>query len=147
MFHRWHFFPLLVPSSNMPIFSGFLFCLTFELLKTCQNLKSFCYSFVILIIFQLLLLTLFSIGIFLAAYGWWWEGGGGGGGQKGLHLNLSHISNNYEFWHRYTLPKEESKNIWLTWHPLSSADISIFSPEIRKFCYIREYRYILHFDT
>ena len=31
-------------------------------------------------------------------------------------------------------------------HPLSSADISIFSPEIRKFCYIK-YRYILHFDT
>ena len=31
-------------------------------------------------------------------------------------------------------------------HPLSSADISIFSTEISKFCYIMEYRYRLHFD-
>ena len=26
-------------------------------------------------------------------------------------------------------------------------DISIFSPEISKFCYIKKYRYRLHFDT
>ena len=32
-------------------------------------------------------------------------------------------------------------------HPLSSADISIFSPEISKFCYIKKYRYRLHFGT
>ena len=32
-------------------------------------------------------------------------------------------------------------------HPLNSADISIFSPEISKFCYIKKYRYRLHFDT
>ena len=32
-------------------------------------------------------------------------------------------------------------------HPLSSADISIFSSEISKYCYIRTYRYRLHFDT
>ena len=32
-------------------------------------------------------------------------------------------------------------------HPLSSADIIIFSPEIRKFYYIKKYRYGLHFDT
>ena len=31
--------------------------------------------------------------------------------------------------------------------PLSSAEISIFSPEISKFCYIKKYRYRLHFDT
>ena len=31
--------------------------------------------------------------------------------------------------------------------PLSSADISIFSQEIRKFCYIKKYRYRLAFDT
>ena len=30
-------------------------------------------------------------------------------------------------------------------HPLASADISIFSPEISKFCYIKKYRYRLHF--
>ena len=32
-------------------------------------------------------------------------------------------------------------------HPLSSADISNFSPEISKFCYIKKYRYRLYFDT
>ena len=32
-------------------------------------------------------------------------------------------------------------------HSLSAADITIFSPEIRKFCYIKKYRYRLHFDT
>ena len=32
-------------------------------------------------------------------------------------------------------------------HLLSSADISIFSLEISKFCYIKKYRYRLHFDT
>ena len=32
-------------------------------------------------------------------------------------------------------------------HPLSSVDISIYSPEISKFCYIKKYRYRLHFDT
>ena len=32
-------------------------------------------------------------------------------------------------------------------HTLSSADISIFSPEISKFCYIKKYRYILYFST
>ena len=32
-------------------------------------------------------------------------------------------------------------------HPLSSAGISTFSPEITKFCSINKYRYRLHFDT
>ena len=31
-------------------------------------------------------------------------------------------------------------------HPLSSADISIFLPEISKFCYIKKYRYRFHLD-
>ena len=30
---------------------------------------------------------------------------------------------------------------------LSSNDISIFSPEISKFCYMKKYRYRLHIDT
>ena len=30
-------------------------------------------------------------------------------------------------------------------HPLSSADISIFIPEISKVCYIKKYRYRLDF--
>ena len=32
-------------------------------------------------------------------------------------------------------------------HPLKSADISIFSLEISKFCSVKKYRYRLHFDT
>ena len=32
-------------------------------------------------------------------------------------------------------------------HLLSSADISIFLPEISKFCYIKKYRYRFHLDT
>ena len=32
-------------------------------------------------------------------------------------------------------------------HPLSSADISNFSLEISKFCYIKKYMHRLHFDT
>ena len=30
--------------------------------------------------------------------------------------NLSYISYNDETWHSYTLPKEDPKNIWITWH-------------------------------
>ena len=32
-------------------------------------------------------------------------------------------------------------------HPLNSANISIFSPEISKFCYIKKCTYRLDFDT
>ena len=32
-------------------------------------------------------------------------------------------------------------------HPVISFDISIFLPEISKFCYIKKYRYRLHFNT
>ena len=31
-------------------------------------------------------------------------------------------------------------------YPLSSADISIFSSQISKFCYVRKYKYTLHFE-
>ena len=31
--------------------------------------------------------------------------------------------------------------------PLEFADVSIFSPEISKFCYLKKYRYRLYFDT
>ena len=48
----------------------------------------------------------------------------------------------------YTLPKEDPKKyINHVTHHLSSADISIFSPEIIKFCFIKKYRYRLYFDT
>ena len=32
-------------------------------------------------------------------------------------------------------------------HPMCPADISNFSPEISKFCYIKKYMHRLHFDT
>ena len=37
--------------------------------------------------------------------------------------------------------------IWKHMNPLSSADISIDSLEISKFCYIKKYRHRLHFGT
>ena len=43
-------------------------------------------------------------------------------------------------------PKKIQKYMNHVTHPLSSADISIFSPEISKFCYIKKYRYRLYFD-
>ena len=57
-----------------------------------------------------LLLTLFRMGLFEAAHGWVRE-------TKSppppphLSKNLSHISDNDETWHSYTLPKEDSNNI------------------------------------
>ena len=44
------------------------------------------------------------MGILGAAHGW--------GGKN----NLSHISYNDETWHSYSLPKEDSKTISVTWH-------------------------------
>ena len=50
------------------------------------------------------LLTLFSMGLFGAAYRWGWG--------RALPLeNLSHVSYIDETWHSYTLPKENPKNI------------------------------------
>ena len=52
------------------------------------------------------------MGLFGAAQGWM----GGMCGQKGLPLpkNLSHIFHRNETGHKYTLPKEDPKNIWIT---------------------------------
>ena len=47
----------------------------------------------------------------------------------------------------YTLPKEGPKNIEITSHTLSSVDISIFTPEISNFGYIKKFRYRLHCNT
>ena len=94
-------------------------------------------------------LNLFRIGFSEAAHGWV-------GCAKG-----SPVPKNC---HRLTVPKNCHLKWWnlvqlyLTWrrskkymsnmkHPLSSADISVSSPEIRKFCYIKKYRYRVEFDT
>ena len=47
----------------------------------------------------------------------------------------------------YTWPKEDQKNIWTRYAPLQFWWHQHFSLEITIFCYIRKYRYILHFDT
>ena len=43
-------------------------------------------------------------------------------------------------------PKKIQKIMNYVTHQLSSADISIFSPDFSKFCYIKKDRYRLHFD-
>ena len=61
--------------------------------------------------------------------------------------NLSHIFYNDETWQLYLTQRRSKKYMNHVTHPLSSADISIFSSEISKFCYIMKYRYRLYFDT
>ena len=39
------------------------------------------------------------------------------------------------------------KNMNHVTHPLKSADIDTFLTKISKFCYVKKYRYRLHFDT
>ena len=65
-------------------------------------------------------LTLFRMGLFKAAHGW--------GRQKGFP-SVKSVTHILQQW-----------NLAQT-HPLSSADISIFSREISKLCYIEIYRY------
>ena len=65
-------------------------------------------------------------------------------GQKGHHLqNLSHISYKDEPWQSYTLPKADPKNIWNRLH----TSWVLLTSKIRKFLYIKEYTYRLHFNT
>ena len=71
-----------------------------------------------------------------------------GGAKSSSPENLSHISYKYEIRHNYTLRKKNQKKYMNhVTQPLSSADISIFSLEITKFCYIRKYIYRLEFRT
>ena len=56
-------------------------------------------------------------------------------------LNLSHISYNDETWYNFTLPKEDPKKYMNhVAHPMSSADVSIFSLELGKLWYIKKHR-------
>ena len=70
-----------------------------------------------------------------------------GGGKKTPSLKSVTKSDNNETCYSYTLPKEYPEYMNHVTHPLSSVDISIFSPEIRKFWYIKKYRHRLHIDT
>ena len=66
-----------------------------------------------------------------------------GRGQKGpLFLKLfTHTLQWWNFAHLYLNQRRSKKSINHVTHPISSADISIFSPEIDKFCYIKKCRY------
>ena len=63
--------------------------------------------------------------------------GGGGRAKRPRSQNLPDTFYKCETWHSYTLPKEDPKKYMNhVTHSLSSADISIFSVQISKFCYI-----------
>ena len=74
----------------------------------------------------------------------------GGGGKKPLPPYLKAVIDILQWWNLaqlYLIFKRSSKYMIHVTHPLSSADISNFSPEISKFCYIKKYMYRLHLDT
>ena len=83
------------------------------------------------------------MGLFGAAHGW-------GEGQKDSNP-LPKICHTYPVVMKLgtVIPylKKIKKNMNHVTHPLISADISSFSLKIRKLCYIKKYRYRLHFDT
>ena len=55
--------------------------------------------------------------------------------------SVRHILQLWNFAQSYLTLSESKKIMNHVTHPLSSADISIFSLEISKFCYIKKYRY------
>ena len=70
-------------------------------------------------------------------------------GQKCPHsLNsFTHILQLWNLAELYLTKRRSKKYMNHVTHSLSSADISIFSPEISKFCYINKYKYRLYFET
>ena len=62
-------------------------------------------------------------------------------------ITPSHILQWWNLAQLYLSQRGSKKYINHVTHHLSSADISIFSLEISKFCYIKKYRYRFHFDT
>ena len=73
-----------------------------------------------------------------------------GGGSKKAPLSLKSAIHILQWWklaHLYLTQRRSKKYMNHVTHPLSSAGISIFSPEISKFCYIKKYRHRLHFGT
>ena len=72
------------------------------------------------------------------------------GGGKKAPPSLKSVTHTLQWWNLaqlYLTQRRSKKYMNHVTHPLSSADISIFSPEISKFCYIKKYRYRLHFNT
>ena len=87
-------------------------------------------------------LTLFRMGIFGAAHGW--------GPERPLPP-LPKICHTYPSMVKLGTVIPYLKKIQKIYKScdisLSSTDISIFSTEISKFCYIKKYRYKMHFGT
>ena len=89
----------------------------------------------------LFFMALFRMGYFGAAHGWrWWA----------KRHPFTKICHTYPAMIKlgtviaYLELTTEMKHVV---HPLNSADISIFSSGIVNFCYIKKYRYRLHFNT
>ena len=75
---------------------------------------------------------------------------GGWGVAKSPSPYLKSVIDILQWWslaQLYLTLKGCKKYANLVTHLLSSADISNFSPEISRFCYIKKYMYRLHFDT
>ena len=83
----------------------------------------------------------------MAAHGWGWCWCCGGGTKASLfpkicHTYLTMMKPGTVIPYLKKIQKiYESRDI-----PLNFADISIFSPETSKFCYIKKYRYRLQFS-
>ena len=82
-----------------------------------------------------MLLTLFRMGFFGAAHGW-----GGRGAKRPPSLKpFTHILQLWNLAHLYLTQRTAKKYMNHATHSLSSADISIFSPRMSKFCYIKKF--------
>ena len=101
-------------------------------------------SFICFQVVSYVLLTLFRMSFFGAAHGW---GGGGGRKKTPPQKSVKHILQCSNLAQLYLTQRRFKKYMNHATHPLSSADIHIFSPEISKFCCIKKYGYRLHFDT
>ena len=73
--------------------------------------------------------------------------GGKGGGKKALSLKSVTHAAIMKLGTVIPNLKKIQKDMNHVTHPLSSPGISIFSPEIGRFCYIKKYRYRFHIDT
>ena len=79
---------------------------------------------------------------FGAAHGW--------GGQKGPPPSLKSVTHILQWWNLAQLYLKQTRSRKYMNHLtrlLISANISFFSPEISKFCYIKKYRYRLYVDA
>ena len=85
-------------------------------------------------------LTLFRMGFFGFAHGW-------GRADPPSLKSVTHILHWWNVSHIYLTQSTSKKYINHVTHPLGSADLSIFSPEIRKYHNMKKYRYRLYFDT